>query len=456
MCATMSKHAISHIQLDVVGGIAGDMFAAACVDAFPYLEDIILKKLYNVLPKNIGTPIFWQALSGGFSAKRFELRVNAGGKKSTYTEHVHKKNNIDNVKTHHHNETTFVALKTRIASSYLLDNEKKIAISILTLIAEAEAKMHASTLNEVHFHELADWDSLMDVIVAAIIIHALNFKSVSISTLPLGGGRVNSQHGLIPVPAPATSELLQGFEFFDDGIQGERITPTGAAILRYLTENFSKKSADVFTLTNNGYGSGSKVLIGTPNILRVMAYQVENEEHFSEVEFHTLAPSVIQKDYICAIEFDIDDMTPEELAVSIEYLRDEPGVIDLVVKTARGKKSRSIELINILASPEKMETVIAACFEQTSTLGVRHHMFERAVLTRKQIAKPINSGKEHCGVNETILVKRAVRPSGAISEKVEADELAKISTFAQRRRLQKQSEDYEICGPSVCDNKEDD
>ena len=130
-----------------------------------------------------------------------------------------------------------IVLYVSVYSNSALNEEiTNLAIELLTILGKAEAKIHAKNLTDVHFHELADWDSLMDVVASAVIINALANSSWSISKLPLGDGLVQTQHGLIPVPAPATAEILTGFEFFDDGVKGERITPTGAAILSLLRD----------------------------------------------------------------------------------------------------------------------------------------------------------------------------------------------------------------------------
>jgi uncharacterized protein (DUF111 family) len=219
----------SHIHLDIVGGIAGDMFIATMLDMFDDLQTKVLTSIAKVLPEEAGKPVLFKGLNAGISGLRFELKTPRTELHVVH-EHSHGHSN-EHIHDHHH--TTYQYLCQLLNESSLKDDVTQVAIDLLTIIAKAEATIHDKTLDDVHFHELADWDSLMDVVASAVILHELAESSWSISKLPLGGGLVNTQHGLIPVPAPATAEILTGFEFFDDGIQGERITPTGAAILRY-------------------------------------------------------------------------------------------------------------------------------------------------------------------------------------------------------------------------------
>lgn len=405
------KHQDLHIHLDLVGGIAGDMFISAMLDAFDYLQADVLCAIALVLPKEAGIAKISQGVNSGISGLRFCLETGLDTKEihSHSDHHQHDHRHSGHSHTHDH-ETTYRALCQRLANSPLDDKISNIGIKLLTIIGEAEAKIHAKTLDDVHFHELADWDSLMDVVASAVILNALADCSWSHSKLPLGGGLVQTQHGLIPVPAPATSEILKGFEFVNDGIQGERITPTGAAILCYLKNSGLLINQPQGQLTLTGYGLGTKVLPNMPNILRALC-------------FKNISSRPPQQDSVVVIEFDIDDMTGEELALSLDILREQDGVIDLVVQTARGKKSRAVELIRILASNELYQSIIDMCFTQTSTIGLRYSVETRRVLSR-----------EHYVVNSHA-VKNVMRPNQQKTLKVEHEELSKYSTLKERRAV---------------------
>jgi uncharacterized protein (TIGR00299 family) protein len=385
----------SHIHLDIVGGIAGDMFIAAMLDTFEELQSEVLDTVTLVLPEEAGTAKLSKGLNSGISGLCFGLETLAAQKHTHHHEH-----------THHH--TTYQYLCKLLRQSLLNDDVKEVSIELLTIIAKAEAKIHGKTLDEVHFHELADWDSLMDVVASATILSALSLCSWSISKLPLGGGLIKTQHGLIPAPAPATAEILTGFEFFDDGIQGERITPTGAAILRYLSDKGLLTQPHQGVLQTTGYGLGTKVFLGMPNILRSMLF--DTQQSINE-----------QQSTVVLIEFDVDDMTSEELALSVDLLREYKGVVDVVVHTARGKKNRAVELIRILASTDNYEYVIDYCFVQTSTIGLRYRFETRRYLKRE--LHDIDGDK----------YKSVTRPDGSKSIKIEHDQLVSLSTLHERR-----------------------
>jgi uncharacterized protein (TIGR00299 family) protein len=398
----------SHIHLDIVGGIAGDMFISAMLDAFADLQAEVLKSASTVLPEDAGIAMLTAGINSGISGLQFKLKPHESENNTNHHKQTHSHAHSEQ---HTHQHTTFKYLCELLRHSSLNADVIQVAIDLLTIIAKAEAKIHGKTLDDVHFHELADWDSLMDVVASATILHALSSCSWSTSKLPLGGGLVKTQHGLIPVPAPATAEILIGFEFFDDGIQGERITPTGAAILRYLFDKGLLTSQQQGHLQATGYGLGTKVFVGMPNILRVLSFDTEKSTDE-------------QKNTVVLIEFDIDDMTSEELALSLDLLREQQGVVDVVVQTARGKKNRAVELVRILASSDHYQDIIEYSFLQTTTIGLRYR-FE----TRRYLKRELHD-------IDGDAYKSVTRPDGSQTIKIEHDRLVSISTL-QKRRIKK-------------------
>ncbi|MCF2949619.1 LarC family nickel insertion protein [Paraglaciecola aquimarina] len=434
----------SHIHLDIVGGIAGDMFIGAMLDTFEPLKLDVFNAIEQVIPTSTGKAELCKGLNLGISGLKFSLKLanNSGEVK----EHAHNNSSSqnhhshnDNTHEHHHHhhyehsatdqphnhnnehshKTTYRYLCQLLSSANLPKNVAAVAVELLSIIAVAEAKIHNKTLDDVHFHELADWDSLMDVVAAAVILDALSACSWSISKLPLGKGLINTQHGFIPVPAPATAEILIGFEFFDDDIAGERITPTGAAILRYLKDKNLLIKQPQGRLMSTGYGLGTKVFPNMPNILRALNFAKNTEDNAFQGSLQGM---------IVIIEFDIDDMTGEELGLSLERIREQVGVVDVIAQTARGKKNRSVESVRLLASSEHYQDVIATCFNQTTTIGLRYRFETRAYLVR-----------EH---NETqgVAYKQVSRPNGFLTRKIEHDELLSLDTLNQRRGLKAQVE----------------
>ncbi|HVY99131.1 MAG TPA: LarC family nickel insertion protein [Dongiaceae bacterium] len=378
------------IHLDAVGGIAGDMFVAAVVDALPWLGDRVLADAAAVLPPGSGRPAFHEGRSGAIRARRFGLESAAP---PADVRHDH---GVD--------DGTFVALSKRISDSGLEPETAGHAIAILKVLAEAEAKIHDVPLPEVHFHEIADWDSLMDVVAAGSVVAALGAAGWTVSALPRGSGVVRTRHGLLPVPAPATAEILTGFAWRDDGIGGERVTPTGAAILRHIGAR-PAAIGPAGRLAASGFGAGTRELQGTPNVLRALVFDTAAEA---------------DSDQVAIISFEVDDMTGEEIGIAAERLRALPGLLDLSIGTRLGKKSRPMQAFRLLAEPAAAGMIAERCFLETSTIGLRLREERRMVLRR-----------EHATVGGMRL-KTVTRPDGAPTAKAESDDLSGDSLAARR------------------------
>jgi pyridinium-3,5-bisthiocarboxylic acid mononucleotide nickel chelatase len=379
------------IRLDAVGGMAGDMFVAAMVDALPDLRARVLEDAAAVLPPGTGTPAIEHGTSAGLHCLRFLLsaRVDA---------------------PHHH--AAFRDMVARIEAAPLTQGTAAHATAILHLLAEAEAAIHHVPVDEVHFHEIGDWDSLMDVTAAGSVAAALAGARWSVSALPRGDGLVRTRHGLLPVPAPATVRLLEGFTWRDDGIGGERVTPTGAAILRHLVETPEARVGGRLQAT--GTGAGTRELPGQPNILRAALFEETAEKPDEE--------------NILVLCFEIDDMTAEEIGIAADRLRATPGVKDLVLIPAIGKKGRPVQTFRLLIEPGQRELVAEACFTETSTIGLRWQPARRTVLPR---------AISDAG---SVRVKTVIRPSGP-SRKAEADDLGRIAGLEARRAAKRAAEE---------------
>ena len=403
--------AIARIHLDAVGGVAGDMFVAAMLDALPALKERVLDDVAAVVPAEAGAARLETGTSGGMAVLRFRLdgkgedRRQGGG-------HDHHE---DIAHPHHHGPSTlFPDLCERIRAAALAPGTAEHAVAMLTRLAETESRMHGVPRDEVHFHELADWDSLMDVVAAGSIAAALSRVCWSVSELPRGGGLVRTQHGLLPVPAPATAAILEGFGWRDDGVSGERVTPTGAVILAHLVADTTLRVEG--RLVASGMGAGTRELPGLPNILRVLAFAGETPSN----------------DDVCVVAFDIDDMTGEEIGIAAERLRVIDGVIDLTTGQRAGKKHRPVTDFRLLIRPEQLEPVCEACFEETSTLGLRWRRESRLCLPRDSETRRV-AGRQ-------VRIKRAVRPHGTATVKAESGDLAEHESLDARRKLQRAAE----------------
>jgi uncharacterized protein (DUF111 family) len=284
-------------------------------------------------------------------------------------------------------------------------------------LAEAEARVHGTIPDHVSFHEVGAWDSIADIVAAAWLIKTIGATRWTVGALPLGSGRVRSAHGLLPVPAPATALLLEGFTTIDDGIPGERVTPTGAAILRYLCP-LEDAPRIPRRLVASAHGFGTKRFQGISNCLRLLAFEA------------TDAASTTT-DRIAVLECEIDDQTGEDLAQAIDNLRSRKGVLDIIQAPVFGKKGRMMTHLRILAEEALQDEIVSAVFDETTTIGLRRSLVERSILTRETAT--VESG------GRTFRLKVAHRPSGD-TVKVEADDVAGTDGSGSRNRLRRTAE----------------
>ncbi|WP_371349089.1 LarC family nickel insertion protein [Ancylobacter sp. IITR112] len=428
------------------------MFVAALLDAFPHLTARVLADAGAVLPEGVGEPFLREGLSGGLAVRRFglegatdALHAHSHAHDQAYPHahgpahsHAHEHSSASaseglgprgrpgdeevhgsNRPAYHHPRTygagTYRDMVARIEAAELSADTARHAAAILGHIARAEAAIHRVKVDEVHFHEIADWDSLLDVVAAGSLAAALEGAEWTVSPLPLGGGLVKTQHGLLPVPAPATAAILHGFDWWDDGVAGERVTPTGAAILKHLARSGRPSGG---RLVASGTGAGTRDLPGLPNVLRALV--------FEEAPSEGAAESACEGDSVTVIECEIDDMTGEEIGTATERLRHEDGVLDVSLGQRFGKKGRPVVALRLLARPERVGTVAQACFAQTSTLGLRLREERRLILKRA------------AGEVDGVAIKRAARPGGD-TVKAESDALAG-DTLAARRAVKRRAE----------------
>ena len=391
-----------HIHLDAVGGIAGDMFIAAVLDAFPDLRDGMLDAIRAAgLPSDVALEVKEHA-DHALTGLRFIVD------ESHHHEHQRHEGG--------HSHTKFRDIRNMLEQADLESGVRSHAIGIFSLVAEAEAKVHGVPVEEISFHELGEWDSIADIVGAAFLLDRLNAEW-SVGSLPKGHGQVQTAHGMLPVPTPATVLLLQGFEFHDDGLGGERVTPTGAAILAYLKAN-RPHARKTRRLLRGGSGFGTRVLPGTSNVLRVLAFETSGAQ--------------TETDRMLELGFEVDDQTPEDLAIGLDKLRAHPSVADVLQAPVYGKKGRMAVHVQVLADPDDLENVLNACFAETTTLGVRYQIVERRKLRRRQDAVEAQG--------RTVRVKVADRPGGATA-KAEADDLSKvIGDRSERERVRRLAE----------------
>lgn len=389
-----------HIHLDLVGGISGDMFVAALLDTFPDLQEKLLADLKSLeCLRQISSDVIGYN-DGILTGTRFIV-----------------KNGNEN-----HQHRAYKSIKNDLENSSLNDKITQRAIGIFSELAQAEGKVHGKNPEEVQFHEVGAWDSMADIVSAAFLIEKLNVSSWSVSPIPLGSGRVQTAHGSLPVPAPATSILLENFQVFDDGIEGERVTPTGAAILKHLNPT-TKKPAIPMRLVKSGYGFGTGKFPNISNVLRVIVLE-------NIVQAYDETPNEMTAE----INFEIDDQTAEDLAMGIDHLRNFDGVLDVIQAPVFGKKGRLATHIQVLASLDKVEQVINECFNETTTIGVRWHKVYRKVLPRQMQSVRIE--------DQDVFVKSVSRPGNIMTAKTDIEGVSGVKTWFARDKKRAAAGNY--------------
>ena len=275
---------------------------------------------------------------------------------------------VDVVLTHkehdHHHYRNLKDIENIINVSTLNDRVKKSSINMFRRIAEAEAMVHGKSIDEVHFHEVGAVDSIVDIVGAAIALDYLKVDKVIASSVQVGGGWVKCAHGLIPVPAPATVEILKGIPIKTGIVSFETTTPTGAAILAENVVEFTDKME--FSIEKIGYGLGNRDL-EIPNVLRVYSGEAKNRED-------------VEEQYI--LEANIDDMNPEIYSFVEERLF-EAGALDVFTTSIIMKKGRPAIKLSILTDKRKEHDLLEVIFRETTSIGIRKIKVEKIMLKRE-------------------------------------------------------------------------
>jgi len=361
---------------DLIGGASGDMFVAALLDLGLPLETLKsgLKKIPSL---------------------KFRLAV------STKKLHAIRATRFQVLTGKKEPERTWAEIRRLIDGSSLEPAVKERAIEIFARLAAAEGKIHGVKTEKVHFHEVGATDSIVDIISAAIGIHDLKIDSFYFSRIPLGRGVTRSRHGPLPLPGPATLELLKGLpvEFID--LDGETVTPTAAALIATLGSRFNETPQ--MTVEKIGYGAGSKDFPDRPNVLRLVLGDDS---------------TAWAQDEMVVIETNIDDMNPEFYDYALERLF-AAGARDVSLSPLQMKKNRPATLLRVIAEPALREKLAGIIFRETSTIGLRYYPVKRVTLKRAAARVKTKFG--------TIKVKVIAAPDGTKRATPEYEDLKRIA-----------------------------
>ena len=410
----------AHLHLDALGGAAGDMFAAAVLDLDATLLDDATDGLVPLLRSaGLAADVHIGLVDhddGVFRGRRFlvgDPREKAARKKGPGS-FVFSQAAAAHAG---HDHVPLSGILARIAGSDLSPGAKARATDIFTRIGVAEGAVHGLPLEDVALHEVGSQDSIADVVTAAVLLDRLDVKygglTGSVSSLPLGSGRVQTAHGELPVPAPATLNLMVGFATHDDGRPGERVTPTGAAIIAHLCGGAPGKRPPGI-IAGAGVGFGTRTFVGLSNILRATLSVTSGDS--TSAELSTLLWSTRP---LLQLSCELDDMSAEELAHAADTLRDVAGVRDVLLAPVFMMKGRLATALQVLCDEAACEAVANAVFSATTTLGVRCVRIERFELHRSE------------EVIGGLRVKSAQRPGGS-TQKADHDDVVGDSLAARR------------------------
>ncbi len=369
------------LYYDCFAGISGDMNLGALIDL-------------GVDPEHLKKELEKLNIKGFHLELKREIRRGISGTKANVI--IENQENEKHRHLHHIEEI--------INRSNLSDKVKAKSIEIFDLIAVAEAKIHNTTKQQVHFHEVGALDSIVDIVGAAICLDYLNVDKVISSPVQLGGGFTRSAHGIIPIPAPATTEILKQVPVKSGLVDHEATTPTGAAILVATVDHFSSELN--FKINKTGYGIGNRDP-EIPNVLRV--YMGESNES---------SPHDVDIDEANMLECNIDDMNPEWFEF-VSFLLFKAGAADVFITPIVMKKSRPSNLLSVLCSNEKLEFVKEIIFYHTSSIGLREYKVKKNMLKRKMITMETKFGK--------IRVKQSYYKGKLVNSKPEYDDCEKLA-----------------------------
>lgn len=353
---------MKRLFLDCQMGIAGDMLTATLLGLVDnpeiWIERLnqigILNVTYTLIPKE----------DKGLQGYRVAVTIN-GIEESEHGEtDMHEEHSDYHIHSEHHVHVRGLQGVTDIINSLSIsDTCKQNAINVYQLVAQAEAKVHKSTVTQIHFHELGMLDAIADIVAVCVLLEALKFDEIIISPIHVGTGTVHCAHGELPVPAPATMELLSGIPMYADyQIKGELCTPTGAALAKYFGTAFSHMP--VMTPTKVSYGFGTKQF-ERPNCIRAFVEIINND----------------LEDTIIEISCNLDDMTPEEIGYAVEQLL-LSSALDVFTTPIMMKKQRPGTMLTVLCKVDDIDNLRDLIFKHTTSLGIRYHRCNRYILNR--------------------------------------------------------------------------
>ncbi|MGH9752679.1 MAG: nickel pincer cofactor biosynthesis protein LarC [Blastocatellia bacterium] len=381
------------LYLDCFAGASGDMLVGAMLDCgldFELLRSELLKlgvEGYELSLKRVDR--------SGISAAKFDVHLTGEAHSHDHEHHRHHEHHHNHEHSHErnpqsqsHNPQSAIRnpqshhrglseIKQIISASDLSDRVKQRAQTIFQRIGEAEAKIHDIPIEAIHFHEVGAIDSIIDIVGACVAFDALKIERIISSPLHVGSGAFQCAHGTYPVPGPATAELLKGVPIYSKDVEGELVTPTGAAIISTLAESYGPMP--MMKIEKIGYGAGTRDYPKFPNALRAIIGEMEEDADRTPTT-------------VTVIEADIDDLNAQVFGYLMDKALD-AGALDIFYVPAQMKKNRPGVLLTLLCSPPDRERMCDLIFRETTTLGLRYRNEQREILKREFVTVETEYGR---------------------------------------------------------------
>ena len=378
---------MSILYIECAMGAAGDMLTAALLELHCDPENFVVK--FN----SCGIPgvemCIEKSVKCGISGTHVKMLLNG------VVEHTHHHGDDHH---HHHEHMNVHDIEHIVGHLNLSHDIKDDVLSVFNILAEAESKVHGTTIDHIHFHEIGTMDAVADIVAVCMLINELAPHEIYASPIHVGSGTVKCAHGILPVPAPATAEILKGIPCYSGDIKSELCTPTGAALLKYFVDKFTDEMP-MMSIDEIGYGMGTKDF-ERPNCVRVISGAAKNSS-----------------DDVTELSCNIDDMTGEELGFAYEVLL-KNGALDGWTTPIYMKKNRPAYMLSCLCKSEDAENFAKLIFVHTTTLGIRMNRVSRFCLDREIYTKDTEFGD----------VKfKKVSGWGVNREKPEYEDIAKIA-----------------------------
>ena len=376
------KDPMRTLYFDCFAGASGDMIVGALIDLGVDPEQ--LKREIGSLNLTGYKLVVSRVRRSAISATKFDVQLGSGSQPNR----------------------KLADIRDLIERSSLSAWVKLESLRVFERLAAAEAKVHNTTPEDVHFHEVGAVDSIVDVVGAMAGFDLLGIRKFASSSLRLGHGFVNTEHGRLPVPAPATAELLLGKPVYAGDLEGEFTTPTGAAIVSTMCDHFGPMPP--ITIERVGYGAGTRDPQGFPNVLRAVLGEGQ------ERESHSSAPETV-----VVVEANLDDMNPQAYESVMQRIL-AAGALDCYLTPVQMKKNRPGVLLTVLVEPERVDPIARLILTETTSFGVRYYQVQRQVLERR-----IESVDTSYGV---VRVKVAVEGGRALHFQPEYDDCARLAS----------------------------